>query len=78
PTSGKHRYHQPRTLNAAATQGGGTSVVAKARRNLLFQTFNGTGLSVGKRGYASGNAFGTGVAIYEFKDGLNLQAQHLS
>ncbi|WP_228735194.1 type IV secretory system conjugative DNA transfer family protein, partial [Xanthomonas euvesicatoria] len=26
PTSGKHRYHQPRTLNAAATQGGGTSV----------------------------------------------------
>ncbi|MEA9837934.1 LysR substrate-binding domain-containing protein, partial [Xanthomonas campestris pv. campestris] len=25
PTSGKHRYHQPRTLNQAATQGGGTS-----------------------------------------------------
>uniref|UniRef100_UPI001E4E4446 hypothetical protein n=2 Tax=Xanthomonas citri TaxID=346 RepID=UPI001E4E4446 len=25
PTSGKHRYHQPRTLNPTATQGGGTS-----------------------------------------------------
>nr|MDM7672845.1 hypothetical protein [Xanthomonas campestris pv. campestris] len=24
-TSGKHRYHQPRTLNQAATQGGGAS-----------------------------------------------------
>jgi|GEM_PF-4538516 len=54
------------------------AVVAKARRNLLFQTCNGTRLSVGKRGYASGNALGTGVAIYEFKDGLNLQAQHVS
>ncbi|WP_235429027.1 hypothetical protein [Xanthomonas oryzae] len=54
------------------------AVVAKAHRNLLFQTFNGTRLSVGKRGYASGNAFGSAVAIYEFKDGLNLQAQHLS
>ncbi|QER94471.1 hypothetical protein FLG15_10440 [Xanthomonas phaseoli pv. dieffenbachiae] len=43
------------------------AVVAKARRNLLFQTFNGTRLSFGKRGYASGNAFGTGVAIYEFQ-----------
>ncbi|MEA9491767.1 hypothetical protein, partial [Xanthomonas campestris] len=28
PTSGKHRYHQPRTLNQAATQGGGTSLLA--------------------------------------------------
>ncbi|WP_425525625.1 SymE family type I addiction module toxin, partial [Xanthomonas campestris] len=27
-TSGKHRYHQPRTLNQAATQGGGTSNAA--------------------------------------------------
>ncbi|AVQ07160.1 TPA: hypothetical protein HH295_02195 [Xanthomonas vasicola pv. zeae] len=54
------------------------AVVAKARRNLLFQTFKGTRLSVGKRGYASGNASGTGVAIYEFKGGLNLQAQQLS
>ncbi|ALS94801.1 hypothetical protein [Xanthomonas oryzae] len=53
------------------------AVVAKAHRNLLFQTFNGTRLSFGKRGYASG-AFGTGVAIYEFKGGLNLQAQHAS
>ncbi|MFS8411240.1 hypothetical protein EIQ10_08305 [Xanthomonas campestris pv. campestris] len=26
PTSDKHRYHQPRTLNQAATQGGGTSI----------------------------------------------------
>ncbi|MEA9737342.1 hypothetical protein VDF55_21000, partial [Xanthomonas campestris pv. raphani] len=26
-TSGKHRYHQPRTLNQAATQGGGTSLL---------------------------------------------------
>ncbi|MEQ7756369.1 hypothetical protein ABQ129_14250, partial [Xanthomonas sp. WHRI 8370] len=26
PTSGKHRYHYPRTLNQAATQGGGTSL----------------------------------------------------
>ncbi|MEA9673098.1 methyl-accepting chemotaxis protein, partial [Xanthomonas campestris pv. raphani] len=34
PTSGKHRYHQPRTLNQAATQGGGTSVVASEVRTL--------------------------------------------
>ncbi|MEA9884228.1 hypothetical protein VDG05_07715, partial [Xanthomonas campestris pv. raphani] len=30
PTSGKHRYHQPRTLNPTATQGGGTSPVTSA------------------------------------------------
>ncbi|MGQ5243044.1 hypothetical protein ACULL0_04375, partial [Xanthomonas arboricola pv. corylina] len=29
PTSGQHRYHQPRTLNPAATQGGGTSYVQR-------------------------------------------------
>ncbi|MCC5099483.1 IS3 family transposase, partial [Xanthomonas campestris] len=38
PTSGKHRYHQPRTLNQAATQGGGTSAAA----NLLDRQFDVT------------------------------------
>ncbi|MEA9886875.1 hypothetical protein VDG05_21590, partial [Xanthomonas campestris pv. raphani] len=35
PTSGKHRYHQPRTLNQAATQGGGTSLAIAAKVNEL-------------------------------------------
>ncbi|MBV6840668.1 hypothetical protein, partial [Xanthomonas euvesicatoria] len=35
PTSGKHRYHQPRTLNAAATQGGGTSRLAQLAPDLI-------------------------------------------
>ncbi len=35
PTSGKHRYHQARTLNPAATQGGGTSgLVHRSRHHL--------------------------------------------
>ncbi|MEB2184081.1 peptidoglycan-binding protein, partial [Xanthomonas campestris pv. campestris] len=38
PTSGKHRYHQPRTLNQAATQGGGTSQAQHARREALKPT----------------------------------------
>ncbi len=36
PTSGKHRYHQARTLNPAATQGGGTSI-PRTRDGLSFE-----------------------------------------
>ncbi|MCC4624200.1 hypothetical protein LL973_07685, partial [Xanthomonas campestris pv. nigromaculans] len=34
PTSGKHRYHYPRTLNQATTQGGGTSEAESQEKSI--------------------------------------------
>ncbi|MFS8483515.1 hypothetical protein EIP99_00060, partial [Xanthomonas campestris pv. raphani] len=39
PTSGKHRYHQPRTLNQATTQGGGTSIDQELNRYIRSRPF---------------------------------------
>ncbi|MBB3924169.1 hypothetical protein FHR65_004485, partial [Xanthomonas arboricola] len=40
PTSGKHRYHQPRTLNQAATQGGGTSAEGLPEDDLVCEQYD--------------------------------------
>lgn len=43
------------------------TLIAKARRELMFQTFNGTQLKFGKTKYLKGNAVGVGSGLYEFQ-----------
>lgn len=43
------------------------ALIAKARRELMFETFKGTQLKFGKMKYFTGNATGVGTGIYEFQ-----------
>ncbi|ALN57929.1 MULTISPECIES: hypothetical protein [Lysobacter] len=43
------------------------NAIAKSRRELMFQTFNGTQLKFGKFSYAKGNWHGMATGIYEFQ-----------